>query len=206
MKTDTVKVELSMHQVDALLAAAGAVFLVRDGKPEEVAKAVPEEKLIPLNQSVEHLMHAVGVRQREDMVGVLEAAGIKPLAAPKDKSGVRFKCRECENEWGGKELRPVSRLDERVQGGESVPGGECPGCGGLCDEVGGTTMLVLMGGTRAVHGVALVSGASPKDLEQAQVEADTRYNQLLAVVPGTPTRLKEYADLILWLKKKNGEE
>lgn len=43
-------------------------------------------------------------------------------------------CQNCGDTWPLEALKPIKDLHERVAPGESMPAGECPGCGCLCHE------------------------------------------------------------------------
>ena len=45
-------------------------------------------------------------------------------------------CQNCKREWPDSVLiNPIPDLMERVAPGESMPSGECPGCGAVCQPV-----------------------------------------------------------------------
>ena len=44
-----------------------------------------------------------------------------------------YTCQNCGMTWGFDALcQPINHFEERVQPGETVPGGECPVCYSLC--------------------------------------------------------------------------
>lgn len=205
--TGKLKVELTYEQADALAGAAQIASKISSEIPEGAVgadKGLAPERLFALNQAVGKLFAAADVKSAEGLTEALKAAGIKTLPTRKAKSGVKYQCKECDNEWDGLELRPVSRAGERVSAGEMMPGGECPGCGGLCHEVGGVRTVVLSGGGQ-VHGVATVEGVDGKEFERLVTLAEDRYDQRLVPVD-PPVRCKEPADVERWLLLRNGGE
>jgi hypothetical protein len=44
----------------------------------------------------------------------------------------RYRCQNCEQEWGLNDLHEITHLSERVEIGEVMPAGQCPDCGALC--------------------------------------------------------------------------
>ncbi len=47
----------------------------------------------------------------------------------------KCRCQNCGKGWREKDLiNPIPDLHERVDPGEPMPNGECPGCGAVCHE------------------------------------------------------------------------
>lgn len=46
-----------------------------------------------------------------------------------------YACSNCGNEYPFSALLPIADLFARVTPGETMPAGECPDCGALCDPV-----------------------------------------------------------------------
>lgn len=43
-------------------------------------------------------------------------------------------CQNCGRQWPEDQLNPIKDIEQRISPGESVPSGECPECGALCQE------------------------------------------------------------------------
>ena len=55
-----------------------------------------------------------------------------------DPDADKFRCQNCQQLWTADQLKDVQDYHERVEPGEPEPAGECPACGCVCHENGGS--------------------------------------------------------------------
>lgn len=56
-------------------------------------------------------------------------------AFPKTQRGEYHECQNCGKLWTEEQLNEVENLEQRVAPGDTVPTGECPECGAVCQPV-----------------------------------------------------------------------